>query len=273
MSAKINAMAKFANLPALADFQSTAHWLALRGWSEAAGGNMSARLDVPDGLPEGPYEDLPLAVPFLAGKALLLTGSGTRAREIGVDPTPHVGLYKISEDAKHYCWLAGNQKPTMELPTHCAIHNALEQFRPDDKAILHTHPERLIALCHVAGMEDSKAISDKILCLQSEARLILPEGIGFVEHELPGSLTLGLKSAEEVKLHHLVLWQFHGCLATGTSLAHAFDLLEVFEKSARVYWQLHAAGIDPTGISKPEIEDILLAFDCLERYQSVQSDD
>lgn len=273
MAAKPRAIPEFTNLSALADFQSTAHWLALRGWSEAAGGNMSVRLDVPAGLSEGPYEALPLAVPHLAGKALLLTGSGTRAREIGVDPTPHVGLYKISEDAKHSCWLAGNKKPTMELPTHCAIHNALEQFRPEDKAILHTHPDRLIALCHVKGMQNSKTISDKILSLQSEARLILPEGIGFVEHELPGSLTLGLKSAEAVKLHHLVLWQFHGCLATGTSLAHAFDLLEVFEKSARVYWQLHTAGIDPVGISKSEIEDILAAFDCLDRYRSVQPDD
>ena len=259
-------MTKFSYANELLDFKNTAYWLARRGWSEAAGGNLSVRLDMPGSLHEDDHIPLPFPMPHLAGKALLLTGSGTRAREIGGDPEPHVGLYLISEDGAHYGWIAGNHNPSMELPAHCAIHNALEQFRPEDKAIMHTHPASLIALCHVDGFDNSKIISDKILSLQSEARLILPEGIGFVEHELPGSLELGIKSAEQVKNHHLVLWQLHGCLATGTTLAHAFDLMEVFEKSARVYWQLRAAGIDPKGIPESDIKDILTAFDRLDRY-------
>ena len=259
-------MTKFSYADQLADFQTTAYWLARRVWSEAAGGNMSIRLDALTKLHEDDHIKLPIEVPYLAGKAVLLSGSGTRAREIGADALPHVGLYKISEDGRHYGWIAGNNNPSMELPAHFAIHNALEQFRPEDKAILHTHPASLIALCHVPGFDSGKAISDKILSLQSEARLILPEGIGFVEHELPGSLELGLKSAEQVARHHLVLWQYHGLLATGETLAGAFDKLEVFEKSARVYWKLRAAGIDPDGIGEGDIKDILTAFGRLDRY-------
>ena len=261
-------MTKFSYANELLDFKTTAYWLARRGWSEAAGGNLSVRLDMPGSLHEDDHIPLPFPMPHLAGKALLLTGSGTRARDIGVDPEPHVGLYLISDDGTQYGWIAGNHNPSMELPAHCAIHNALEEFRPEDKAIMHTHPASLIALCHVKGLDNSKAISDKILSLQSEARLILPEGIGFAEHELPGSLELGIKSAEQVKNHHLVLWQLHGCLATGTTLAHAFDLMEVFEKSARIYWQLRAAGIDPKGIPETDIKDILTAFGRLDRYPS-----
>ncbi|MBL4852670.1 MAG: rhamnulose-1-phosphate aldolase [Robiginitomaculum sp.] len=263
-------MTKFSYQNELDDFKATAHWLALRGWSEAAGGNMSIRLDAQNNFLSKLHEDdhikLPVDVPYLAGKAVLLTGSGTRAREIGVDPLPHIGLYKISDDGRYYGWIAGNETPSMELPAHFAIHNALEQHRPGDKAILHTHPASLIALCHVDGFDNAKTISDKILSMQSEARLILPEGIGFVEHELPGSLELGLKSAKLLERHHLVLWQCHGLLATGDSLAGAFDKLEVFEKSARVYWQLRAAGIDPAGISETEIKHTLKAFGRLERY-------
>ncbi len=263
-------MTKFSYKNELDDFKATAYWLAVRGWSEAAGGNMSIRLDAQNNslakLHEADHIKLPVDVPYLAGKAVLLTGSGTRAREIADDPLPHIGLYKISDDGQHYGWVGGNKTPSMELPAHFAIHNALEQYRPGDKAILHTHPASLIALCHVDGFDNAKAISDKILSMQSEARLILPEGIGFVKHELPGSLELGLKSAKAVMRHHLVLWQCHGLLATGDTLAGAFDKLEVFEKSAQVYWQLRAAGIDPVGISEVEIKHTLKAFGRLERY-------
>ena len=261
-------MTKFSYADQLDDFKTTAYWLARRGWSEAAGGNMSIRLDALAALHEDDHIKLPIEVPHIAGQVILLTGSGTRAREIGVDAEPHIGLYKIADDGRYYGWIAGNQYPSMELPAHFAIHNALEQHRPEDKAILHTHPASLIALCHVPGFDNSKTISGKILSLQSEARLILPEGIGFVEHELPGSLALGLKSAEALAKHHLVLWQYHGLLATGETLAGAFDKLEVFEKSARVYWKLRAAGIEPAGIGKAEIEDILTAFGRLDRYPS-----
>ena len=263
-------MTKFSYTDKLEDFRQTAYWLAERGWSEAAGGNLSVRFDMPGTLLESDHTPLPFPMPYLAGKALLLSGAGTRAREIGANPKPHIiGLYKINQSGTHYGWIAGNDQPTSELPAHCAIHNALAQHRPEDKAILHTHPASLISLCHVKGFDNGKIISDKILSLQSEARLILPEGIGFVKHELPGSLELGEKSARQVKKHHLVLWQWHGCLATGETLAHAFDLMEVSEKSARVYWQLRAAGIDPKGISQNDIEKTLTAFSRLDRYKNV----
>ncbi len=256
----------FENHRILEDFRTSAHWLAFRGWSEAAGGNMSVRLELPEDISPGKYQALPLQVPELAGMGLLLTGSGTRAREIGIDPVLHVGLYHIGDDGESFCWLAGNKTPTMELPAHCAIHNQLQQVRPEDKAIVHTHPESLIALCHVPGMNSAKSISDKILHLQSEARLHLPEGVGFIDHQLPGSLELGQLSAKAMSRHHLVLWQYHGLLGSGTSLAHAIDLMEVFEKCAQVYWRLRAAGIDPEGIAVKDIIHTLQAFGQLGRF-------
>ncbi len=248
----------------LEDFRTTAKWLARRGWSEAAGGNMSIRLNALKKLHEDEHKKLPIKVPHLAGQAILLTGSGTRAREIGKDPVAHIGLYKISDDGQYYGWIAGNKNPSMELPAHLAIHNELEKLRPDDKAILHTHPESIISLCH-AGFDSGKKISDKILAMQSEARLHLPEGIGFIKQELPGSLELGLKSAELIGRHHLVMWQYHGILATGKTLSHGFDKLEVFEKCARIYWRLKSAGIEPKGISKQQIKNTLKAFGVLDR--------
>lgn len=260
----------FEQLPQLADFKATAHWLYFRGWSEGSGGNMSVRLGAPNGLeiptPNKNWITLPIHVPKLAGKCLLLTASGSRAREIGIDPVPSTGLFQISHDGNSYIWLAGNDNPSCELPTHLAIHNELEIHRPEDKAIMHTHPANLIALSHVEELANGPAISDKILRLQSEARLYLPEGIGYVAHQLPGSLELGIASAELVKEYHLVMWHMHGCLATGADLASAFDLMEVFEKSAGMYWNLRAAGIEPTGMTDAQIEHTLRSFGQWDRF-------
>ena len=260
----------FEALPQLADFKATAHWLYFRGWSEGSGGNMSVRLDMPSGIkipaPNENWIDLPIDVPKLAGKCLLLTASGSRAREIGIDPIPSTGLFLVGEDGKSYIWLAGNDNPSCELPTHLAIHNELAIHRPEDKAIMHTHPANLIALSHVNELASGPAISDKILKLQSEARLYLPEGIGYVPHQLPGSLELGLASAELVKTHHLIMWHMHGCLATGADLASGFDLMEVFEKSAGMYWNLRAAGIDPVGMTDAQIKHTLQSFGQWDRF-------
>lgn len=251
----------------LADFKTAAHWLALRGWSEAAGGNMSVRIDRADHIkPKGKPLPLPLPVPKLAGKYLLFTAAGSRARDIGSSPVQDIGVFLISGDGKSYQYVDGNNNPTSELPAHLAIHNALEQYRPEDKAILHTHPAKLIALCHIDELANGPAVSDKILSLQSEARLILPEGIGYVDHRLPGSLELGLASAKLVEKHHLVLWHMHGCLATGETLSSAFDKLEVFEKCAQIYWTLRHANIEPKGMTKAQIKHTLKSFGRLDRY-------
>jgi rhamnulose-1-phosphate aldolase len=260
----------FANLAFLRDFKNTAHWLSLRGWSEAAGGNMSVRF-----MPGTPPHDteahkIPLDVPALAGQCVLLTGSETRARETALTPQKDVSLIYISRDARHYHWLAGHKNPTSELPAHLAIHNELQTHRPEDKAIMHTHPANIIALCHVEELQSAHGVSDMVLRLQSEARLIIPEGIGYVPHQIPGSLELGLLSAEQVKIRRLVLWHMHGCLATGPDLASAYDLMEVFEKSARLYWTLRHAGIEPTGMSDEDLEKTLTSFGRWHRYQSVQ---
>lgn len=265
---KATPMTTFENMPELEDFAATAHWLSLRGWSEGAGGNMSIRLEKTPDAPQSASLPLPLQVPHLAGRVILFTGSGTRARETALKPAQDVGLYRIGDDGKSFAWVAGNQAPTSELPAHCAIHNSLAQHHPEDRAIMHTHPANLIALSHVPPLTNGPALSDKILRLQSEARLHLPEGIGYVPHQIPGSLELGLASAKLVDRHRLVLWHMHGCLATGKDLASAFDLMEVFEKCAAMYWTLRAAGIDPEGMKEADIEKTLSTYKRLDRYKN-----
>lgn len=247
-----------------------AHWLAVRGWSEGSGGNFSVRLDaLPDtlaGIDPGKPAPVPVAVPPLGGQYLLVTGTGTRARDIAEDPPAGLGLFRIAEDGESIAFVCGNNRPTSEMPSHLAIHAALVEARPDHRALLHTHPPRLIAATHIAEFTDAATMGDLLLRMQSEAPLHLPDGLAVLPYHLPGSLELGLASAEAVRHREVVIWRYHGALATGRTLDTAFDTLEYLDKAAEIYWILRAAGIRPEGIPIEAAEKALRAFGRWERY-------
>jgi rhamnulose-1-phosphate aldolase len=251
--------------------QRVAKWLALLGWSEGGGGNFSVRLDgLPAELqafPEGEPRSLPVEVPRLAGRFLLVTGTGTRARDIAEEPHEGLGLYKISKDGKSYAFLCGNDRPTSEMPSHLAIHQALEETRPEHRAIVHTHPPHLIAATHIPEFQDSTHMADVLLRMQSEASFHLADGLVHLPYHLPGSLELGLASAEAVRHCYIVIWHFHGALATGRTLSDALDYLQYLDKAAEVYWILRSAGIEPQGMKDDDIQQALAHFGRLERYQ------
>jgi len=258
------------SLPELGQMARVCRRLSALGWSEATGGNLSFRLGAERDVGPAPTSatptELPVEVPHLAGRHLLVTGSGTRARDIAADPAAGVGLYRISDDARSYTWLAGNDRPTSELPSHLAIHDTLELVRPTHTAIVHTHPARLIALTHLPELRDARTLSDTLLSMQSEARLHLPEGIGYQGFHPPGSLEMGLDSAVHLRRRPVLLWHMHGALATGAGPDGALDLLEVVDKAADVYWTLRSAGVVPSGLDEVDLRASLSRYGKLDRY-------
>jgi rhamnulose-1-phosphate aldolase len=270
-------MSDFEAIKQLDQFAEVCDWLAFKGWSEAEGGNLSLRIDkedVPESLrsSESAATQLPLEVTAIADMYLLITGSGTRSRDISHTPEADLGLYKIAADGKSYQWIAGNDKPTSEMPSHCAIQNEFMVSRPDFRAVVHTHPAKLISLTHIPEFHDPKVLSDTILGLQSEARIQLPEGIGHLPFQVPGSLELGILSAEEIKYRNVILWHMHGALSVGTSLSHAFDQLEVVEKAADIFWTLKKAGYAVDGMRQQDLDQSMDYFGRTDRYKNAFSD-
>jgi rhamnulose-1-phosphate aldolase len=195
-----------------------------------------------------------------------VTGAGTRTRDLAEEPHEGLGLFKISSNGKSYSFLCGNDRPTSEMPSHVAIHQSLEEARPEHRAIVHTHPPHLIAATHIPEFQDSAHMADMLLRMQSEASLHLVDGLVHLPYHLPGSLELGLASADAVRHCYIVLWHFHGALATGRSRAEALDFLQYLDKAAEVYWILRSAGIEPQGMRDEDIQRSLKHFGRLERY-------
>ncbi len=263
-------------LPELAEMARVSRWLAQLGWSEAGSGNLSLRLEaLPEqvaALPEGPALPLPLPVPRLAGRHLLLTGTGARARETPEDLQSAVGLFRVLPGGEALAPLWGNPRPTSELSAHVAVQEALLDARPRHRAVLHSHPANLIALTHLPEFQEGRRLSDVLLRMQSEARLLLPEGLAHLPFHLPGSVELGRASARACSRHLVVLWHMHGALATGETLSDALDHLELVDKAAQVYWTLRAAGVEPQGMRPEDVERSLRHFGRWDRYRAAHDD-
>lgn len=258
-------------IPELAEIQRIHEWLALWRWSEASGGNFSLRMSaLPSGVEDlsgEPPKSLPLEVPSLGGVYMLISARGARARDISKDVESGVGLYWILQNGAEFTCLWGNNDPTSELIAHLAIHQALSLSRSAHQAVLHSHPANLIALTHNPGFDNPKVLSDRLLRMQSEARIHLPEGIGWLRYHLPGSKELGDESARALLKTPVLLWHLHGAISIGENLSKALDYMEIVDKAAQIYWILTSSGIAPEGMRDEDLQRALRHFRIWERYR------
>ncbi|MFQ5932049.1 MAG: class II aldolase/adducin family protein, partial [Nitrospiraceae bacterium] len=154
---------------------------------------------------------------------------------------------------------------------HTAIQEMLARKRVGHRVVLHTHPANLIALTHLPRLQDSRAISDALLRMQSEAHMLFPDGLRYLSYGTPGSVELGTRSADALQDTNVLLWHMHGAIATGETLSRALDYLEYIDKMAEVYWILRSAGVNPRGMRDEDIQSSLEHFELWERHRQSAS--
>jgi rhamnulose-1-phosphate aldolase len=241
-----------------------AGFLWQRGWAVKNGGNISVNLtgevSIPlDHLDQFPHTNLPHAYPALSQNILLVTGTGTRMRDVESNIFQNVCLLRILDEGTSYHLLqhepfAPSLSPTSELLTHLAIHQFLKQQGRLQKTVLHTHPDELIAMTLIPGFGDEVRLNKMLFSLQPETALANPAGIGLVQYIHPGTGQLAEHSVASFQHHPLVLWGKHGCVAVGKDLQEAFDLIDVMNKSAQLFFLCRNAGFTPQGLQEHEIE-------------------
>lgn len=249
----------------IAELARTAGYLWEKGWAERNGGNMS--VDVTEEMswvahPRSPDLFREHQVPHVevAGRAFLVTGAGTRMRDVAATPARHCCVLRISEDLKGYylLWNGDRQdlRPTSELASHLAIHALLRRESRPERAFLHTHPNELIALTHMPPPPRREELAALLYAMHPELKIALPEGIGYAPYRPPGSKTLAEVTLSALREHRVAIWEKHGCVALGTGPAEAFDLIDTVNKAAVILLTCKAAGFAPEGLTAEQLDDL-----------------
>jgi rhamnulose-1-phosphate aldolase len=244
---------------AIAQAAEVAGHLWERGWAERNAGNFSIDVtgDLPSWLPAGdsyPAGSAPVPFPELAGRALWVSATGSRMRDLARAPQEYCGLIRIASDGATYgvAWGPSSFRPTSELATHLAVHAALRRRGATARAVLHSHPTELIALTHLPALTQER-LNHLLWSMTPETVVLAPGGVALIPYLPPGSAEVGTATARASEQHALVVWEKHGATVIGDDLLDAFDLLDAINKSAALYLACRTAGFQPRGLTEQQI--------------------
>ena len=254
----------------IADAAATGAYLWSKGWAEKNAGNLSADVTEwvrvkPGRLKASAFRAHPHLPPGLLGRAFLVTGTGTRFRDIERDPKGCLCILRVLEDPPGFHLLWGGEregfKPTSELPSHLQMHACLRRTGSRDRVVLHTHPNELIALTHLPETGGEEALNYALWGMIPEAKIYVPRGIGWVPYRLTASESLAEETVKALERRHkVVMWEKHGALAVGEGPLEAFDLIDAMNKAATLYLLCKNTGVPPRGLTREQIHEIGLAF-------------
>jgi len=191
-----------------------------------------------------------LAVPELAGMTLVITGSGRRLRDILQEPTANLGCLVVDKGGRtgqlytrpSIC----SPNLTSELNSHLAVHrDQIACSGSNFHAVIHAQPRHLTYLSHIPGLPGPGLPEPALLRWQPETIINLPEGIGFVPFNVPGSQALMSATLKTLHQYRVIVWSKHGVMArSDTSVKRASDRIEYAETAAATStwtWWLEAA--------------------------------
>jgi rhamnulose-1-phosphate aldolase len=227
-----------------AEIAEVASILWQKGWAEGGGGNISVNVTnyypgIHIDFRTFPMIPLEVKYPAIAHNYIFITSKGSRMRSIAKDPGSGLCLVKISKKGDGYQVLFEDPEnpliPSSELPSHFAIHNQMVRQRQGEKAIVHTHAHELIVLTHDKNLQNEIKMNEVLLNMHTETAFFIPEGIGYVPLYTPGSEELAKATLKSLKNHKVILWEKHGCMATGKDVNEAFDRIDLMAKAAKIY--------------------------------------
>jgi rhamnulose-1-phosphate aldolase len=239
-----------------------------KGWAEKNAGNISVNLKDVFNVSAGecknlPHTDLPASAENLSGTCFMVTGTGKRMRDIAKDPAANILIIRVDETGRGYHIieptdnvLLDSLRPTSELSSHLCIHSMITERRSKHRVVIHTHANELCALTQASEFCDEKVLNRILWGMHPEAKVFIPEGVGFVSYFLPGSIAIAKATVEVLRTHDVALWEKHGVFAIGDTIDNAFDLIDILAKSASIYFTCRAADIVPEGLTESQIDEL-----------------
>lgn len=213
-----------------------------KGWDEYNGGNVSCLLSDED-IVLLDNRDVTHTVPLsniptnMIGKILLITASGSHFRTLKNHLRRDTGVIHITKDGYEVIWgFQENKRPTSELYKHVLSHSKRLSVDPEHRVVVHNHAPNATAFSLVSEPDD-KAYTLPLWRVLTESIVVFPDGVGILPWELPGTLEIARHSVEKLADCRIVVWAFHGILATGKNFQDCFGLIETVDKAAKIHLQ------------------------------------
>ena len=231
------------NAPFVREMGKTTANMYRLGWDERNGGNISMLLDEAEVAPYLDTAKVLRTIPTgfdakeLAGRYLIVTGTGKYFRNVEDDPETNLGILRVSADGKNAELLWGYRDGgqfTSELPAHLMSHMTRLRIDPKHRVVMHCHPTYTLAMNFVLPLNE-KDVTHALWQMCSECIVVFPDGVGVLPWMVCGTNEIGEATAEKMKQFRLVIWGLHGIYAVGSSMDEAFGLIETVEKAAQVY--------------------------------------
>jgi rhamnulose-1-phosphate aldolase len=244
--------------------------LAAMEASEGAAGNMSLYIGWPIEVrrifPLMEPIDLPLPAPALAGRIVIVTGSGRRLRDVRHDPAANLGAVLISEDGQKGQLYTSPRRIfahlTSEFNSHLAVHNdQVGRTGTNFHAVIHAQPPNLVYLTHLPRYRDQQYLTRRLIRWEPETIVQLPEGVGVLPFILPGSPAMMEANVARLRDHRIVLWGKHGVMSRSDhSITAAADRVEYAETAARYEYMDLVNGGQAEGLTDDELRAVIDAF-------------
>lgn len=200
-------------------------------WKEVVA---AARRTVADGLVVGTSGNVSLRV----GDVVLVTPTGVPYDRLGPDDLCAVGL-----DGDH---VAGNLRPTSELPMHLAVYRTT-----DAAAVVHTHAVHATAVSTL--VDELPAIHYMTAALGGPVRVAPYATYG--SDELAANLLTALEGRSGALLRN------HGTLTHGSTMEQAYDRTAQLEWMCRVWLAASSVpGRTPTLLPREELDRVAERF-------------
>ncbi len=233
-------MANILKTDFMKEIMETSYTMYRHGWNEYNGGNLSYLLTEKEAKPFAKkiirYLPLPEPMPCMAGRYLVITGTGKFFANVMKKPDDCLGLIRIVEDggkAELYWGFSGGGTFTSEITLHLGAHAERLKITPDQRVIMHAHPANVITLTHLRG-NDGDELTKELWRTCTEVVALVPRGVALIPWMVSSSVNLGLITAKSFSETNVVIWQLHGMTVAAESLENALGLFELIEKMAGI---------------------------------------
>jgi rhamnulose-1-phosphate aldolase len=122
--------------------------------------------------------------------------------------------------------------------------------------VVHVHPQHLVALTQIAEYAAPETLNHLLWSMHPEMKILVRTGIGFVPYACPGTKALADASVKAFTDQSLLVWEKHGCVAMGSDVHEAFDIIACADKAAEIYFICRSAGYEPEGLTPEQLREL-----------------